>query len=202
MGDLPGARRALGLAHQIADSSAVVAYVALREDLLWLLDDAQQRRLLTLTPADMDGGRADWALALAQTYYRRGEPGKARAYADSAFESYVPLIPHALSDGDRAQFAGLQALALAYAGHTQQAVSKAEGAVKAATAAHGWQRDYIRFLLIRIHLIAGHPERALDLLEQLAGSSDSRVSPGFLRINGDFAPLRGNPRFERLANGS
>ena len=65
-------------AYQIADSTAVVAYVALREDLMWLLDDAEQRRLLRLTPADLDGGRADRALALAETYYRRGEgpPGR------------------------------------------------------------------------------------------------------------------------------
>jgi serine/threonine-protein kinase len=201
MGDRPGARQAFGLAHQIADSSAVVAYVALREDLLWLLDDAEQRRLLRLTPADLDGGRADWALALAQTYYRRGERAMARAYADSAFESYVPLIPQALSDGDRAQFAGLQALALAYAGRTQQAVSKGEAAVSAATTAPVWQRSYVGYLLVRIHLITGQPERALDLLERLVTSTGSRVSPGFLRINGDFGPLRGNPRFERLANG-
>jgi hypothetical protein len=173
-----------------------------REDLLWLLDDAEQRRLLTLTPADLDGGRADWALALAQTFYRRGDRGKARAYADSAFKSYVPLIPQSLSDGDRAQLTGLQALALAYAGHTLQAVSKGEAALSAATNAPAWQRNYIRYLLARVHLIAGQSDQALDRLEQLVESRSGKVSPGFLRINGDFALLRGNPRFERLVNGS
>ena len=202
MGDFAGARQAFGLAHQVADSSAVVAYVALREDLLWLLDDAEQRRLLTLTPADLDGGRADWALALAQTFYRRGDRGKARAYADSAFKSYVPLIPQSLSEGDRAQLTGLQALALAYAGRTRQAVSKGEAALTAATNAPAWQRNYIRYLLVRVHLIAGQSDQALDSLEQLVESRSSKVSPGFLRINDDFAPLRRNPRFERLVNGS
>jgi serine/threonine-protein kinase len=202
MGDFAGARQAFGLAHQVADSSAVVAYVALREDLLWLLDDAEQRRLLTLTPADLDGGRADWALALAQTFYRRGDRAKARAYADSAFKSYVPLIPQSLSHGDRAQLTGLQALALAYAGHTRQAVNKGEAALSAATSAPAWQRNYIRYLLVRVHLIAGQSDQALDRLEQLLESRSGKVSPGFLRINGDFAPLRGNARFERLVSGS
>ena len=202
MGDLSGAHQAFALAHRIADSTAVVAYVALREDLLWLLDDGEQRRLLTLTPADLDGGRADWALALAQTYYRRGDRARAGAYADTAFEAYVPLIPGALSDGDRAQLVALQALALAYAGHTPQAVSKAEAAVKAAAKAPVWQRGYIQFLLARIHLIGGQKERALDWLEQLIRSPTGKVSPGFLKVNGDFTPLRGNPRFERLVNGS
>ena len=202
MGDLGGARQALGLAYQVADSSAVVAYVALREDLLWLLDDAQQRRLLTLTPADLDGGRADWALALAQTFYRREDRGKARAYADSAYESYAALIPQSLNDGDRAQLSALQALALAYAGRTEQAVGKGESALKAATSAPAWQRNYIDYLLVRIHIIAGQHAQALDRLEQIVESRDGKVSAGFLRINGDFAPLRGNPRFERLVNAS
>jgi tetratricopeptide (TPR) repeat protein len=200
MGDLPGARRALASAYQVADSSAVVAYVALREDLMWLLDDTQQRRLLTLTPADLDGGRGDWALALAETYYRRGERAKARAYGDSAFAAYVPLIPHALSEGDRAQFTALQALALACGGDTRAAVAKGESALKAAETAHSGQSGYIQSLLIRVLIMGGQRERALDLLEPLVRERGSRISPGFLRINGDYAPLRGNPRFERLAS--
>jgi len=46
------------------------------------------------------------------------------------------------------------------------------------------------------------PDSALDLLEQLVNLPTGKVSRGFLRINSDFAPLRGNPRFERLVNGS
>jgi len=202
MGDLPGAQRALASAYQVADSGAVVGYVALREDLLWLLDDTQQRRLLTLTPADLDGGRADWALALAETYYRRGDRTKARAYGDSAVAAYVPLIPHALSDGDRAQFIGLQALALACGGDTRTAIAKGEAALNRATTVPPWQQAYVQSLLVRVLIIAGQHERALDLLEPLVRSRTSRISPGYLRINGDYDPLRGNPRFERLASGS
>jgi tetratricopeptide (TPR) repeat protein len=163
MGDLSRARQALVRAYRVADTNAVVAYVALREGLMWLLDDDQQRRLLTLTPADLDGGRGDWALALAETYYRRGDRAKVKAYADTAFDSYAPLLNHALSGG---------------------------------------QRYYIQILLARIYVMGGQFEKALDLLEDLTKVTRSGVTPGYLAINPDFAPLHGNPRFERLARGS
>jgi hypothetical protein len=41
-------------------------------------------------------------------------------------------------------------------------------------------------------------EKALDHLESVPGY----LSPGWLKIEPTFAPLRGNPRFERLVNGS
>jgi tetratricopeptide (TPR) repeat protein len=181
-----------------------VAYVALRENLLWLLDDAQQRLVLTLTPADLDGGRADWALALAQTYWRRGDRRKARAYADTARVAYDPLIQDSSNKGDRAQLVGLQALALAYLGRPQEAVEKGDEAVNAAKLAPApvWQRSYIQYLLVRIHLLAEQPEQALDQLEPLLKASESKVTPGALRIDPTFDPLRGNPRFERLVRGT
>jgi tetratricopeptide (TPR) repeat protein len=202
MGDLSRARQALVRAYGVADTNAVIAYVALREDLMWLLDDEQQRRLLTLTPADLDGGRGDWALALAETYYRRGDRAKAKAYADTAFDSYVPLINQALSEGDRAQFAALQGLALACGGRYQEAAEKGRGAVRAAARVGRGQRQYIQSLLARIYVMGGQSENALDLLQELTMSPGSRVTPGYLTINPDFGPLHGNPRFERLARGS
>jgi TolB-like protein len=202
-GDLAGARQALALAHQVADSSTVVAYVALREGLLWLLDDAQQRLLLTLTPAALDSGRADWALALAETYWMRGDQRRARTYADTARVAYSPLIRDILNPSDRAQLIALQALSLAYLGRTQEAVRRGDEALSAAklAAAPTWQRSYVQFLLARIHLLAEQPEEALDQLEPLLKTSGSRVSPGLLRIDPTFDPLHGNPRFERLVNG-
>ena len=202
-GDLAGARKALALAHEVTDSTTVVAYVALREDLLWLLNDAQQRLVLTLTPADLDGGRADWALALAETYGRRGDRRKARAYADTARVEYGPLIQNMSNKADRAQLAGLQALALAYLGKAQEGVEKGNEALNAAklAAAPIGQRSYIQFLLARIYLLAEQPEKALDQLDQLLKTPGSRVSLGLLKIDPTFDPLRGNPRFERLVNG-
>ena len=195
-GDLAAARKTLELAHQVLDSTTVVAYVAIREDLLWLLDDGQQRLLLSLTAAALDGGRADWALALAETYWRRGDRRTARAYADTARAEYGPLIREMLNATARAQVIALQALALAYVGRGPEAVRQGNAALEAAAGTSS-EHFYIRFLLARIQLLGGEPERAVDHLEQLL-KTPFYVTPGWLKIDPTFDALRGNPRFQGL----
>jgi hypothetical protein len=51
------------------------------------------------------------------------------------------------------------------------------------------------------YLVVGEPERALDHLEPLL-KGPYYPSPGWLKIDRNFARLRGNPRFERLLAGS
>jgi hypothetical protein len=61
-------------------------------------------------------------------------------------------------------------------------------------------RGDFKHLLARIYLLVGEREKALDVLEPLL--QRHYLSPGWLKINPTFDPLRGNPRFERLVNGS
>src|SRR2546422_7673607 len=56
---------------------------------------------------------------------------------------------------------------------------------------------YLHHQLARIYVLAGEPEKALDQLERLL-KIPYYLSPGWLRIDPNFASLRGNPRFERL----
>lgn len=53
---------------------------------------------------------------------------------------------------------------------------------------------------MRIYLLGGEPEKALDQLEPLL-TMPYYLSPGWLRIDPTFAPLKGNPHFERLVAG-
>jgi hypothetical protein len=46
----------------------------------------------------------------------------------------------------------------------------------------------------------GEPEKAVDRLEPLL-EIPYVLSPGYLRIDPAFAPLRGHPRFQRLVAG-
>ena len=60
---------------------------------------------------------------------------------------------------------------------------------------------YGQHQLARIYLMTGEPEQALDQLEPLL-KIPYLLSPGWLRIDPSFAPLKGNPRFERMIAGN
>jgi hypothetical protein len=60
---------------------------------------------------------------------------------------------------------------------------------------------YIQLQLVRIYMLTGETEKALDRLEPLL-RVPFYLSPGWLRLDPTFQPLRGNPRFQRLLGGS
>jgi hypothetical protein len=59
---------------------------------------------------------------------------------------------------------------------------------------------YLQHQLARIYILVAEPEKALDQLEPLL-KIPYYLSPGWLKIDPTFAPLRGNARFERLVAG-
>ena len=85
--------------------------------------------------------------------------------------------------------------ALAILGREEEAVREGERAAKLAPT-DGSALKY----LASIHARLGHPEPAIDALEKLL-KVPYRITPGWLRVDPFFDPLRGNPRFEKLAAG-
>jgi hypothetical protein len=56
---------------------------------------------------------------------------------------------------------------------------------------------YNQHQLVRIYIVLGEQEKALDALEPLL-NIPYYLSPGWLAVDPNFALLKGNPRFEKL----
>jgi TolB-like protein/tetratricopeptide (TPR) repeat protein len=191
-GDLAGARSLLAAAPKEIEPAALAAYVATYADLDWVLDDSQRDLLVPRTPADFDNDRGNWAFVLAQAWARRGERAKVREYAEAARRVTAEQLERGSANFQNRIFLGL---ALALLGRNTEAVQEGERAVALQPRA-----TYLRHQLVRIHTLTGDHQRALDLLEPLLREPYD-LTPGWLRIDPNFDPLRGNPRFERLVAG-
>ena len=198
-GDLPGAQAVVRDAPKEIEPGVLVSYLGTYWDLAWMLDEEQRRHLVRLPVAAFDDNRANWGVVLAQTYALMGDRARSRACADSgriAFEEQLQATP------DDAQLHLLHALALAYSGRTAEAIAEGEkGLALLPIAKDAYSGAYNQHLLARIYVLVGKPDKALDLLEPLL-KIPYYVSSGWLKIDPNFAPLRGNPRFQRLANAS
>jgi TolB-like protein/Tfp pilus assembly protein PilF len=198
-GDLAAAQAVLRAAPKEVDPTALVAYVATYDDLVWVLDQAQQQLLLRLTPSAFGDDRGTWSIVLAQTYALQGKTEMARAYADSArlvFEQDLHATP------ENAYRHVVLGLALAYLGHKAAAIQEGQrGVALRPVSRDALVAPYLQHQLVRIYLLVGEPDKALDQLEPLL-KIPYYLSPGWLKIDPNFDPLRGNPRFERLVNGT
>ena len=198
-GDLTGARAVIRTALTTFEPAALIASLAYYWDLYWALDDAQQQQLLALPPSDFDDDRAAWALVRAETEHLRGHPAEARVYADTARLAFQEQLRAAPQDPQRHAYRGL---ALAYLGRKAEAIQEGErGVALMPISRDAYLGAYVQHQLVRIYLLVGEPEKALDQLEPLL-RMPFYLSPGWLRIDPTFAPLKGNPRFERLVNGT
>jgi tetratricopeptide (TPR) repeat protein len=198
-GDLPSARAIINAAPKEVDSTALVAFVANYTDLGWVLDEAHQRLLLRLAPSAFDGSRSIWGIVRAQAYALRGNAATARVYADSARLAFEDQLTTDPKDDQLHVFLGL---AFAYLGLKEAAIREGQrGVALRPISSDALTGPYVEHQLARIYILVGEPEKALERLEHLL-KIPYYLSPGWLKIDPNFDPLRGNPRFERLVRGT
>jgi serine/threonine-protein kinase len=195
-GDLAGARALLRSPPPQLDPTIVAATMAQFWELYWALDDSQQRLVLRLSPGSFGDSRQGWGLALAGTYWLRGDQARARAYADSARAA----LEGDLAKQDDAQLHVLLGVALAYLGRRAEAVREGERAVgMAPISKDAFIGTYLQHQLARIYIVVGEPDKAIDQLGPLL-EVPYFLSPAWLKIDPTFDPLRSNPRFQQLVN--
>ena len=176
-----------------------MAYVATNWDLVWVLDEEQQELLLRLTPSAFDDDQGIWGLCLAQAYGLKGDAASAHTYAEEARKAVEEQLHATPNDDLRHVFLGF---ALAYLGRKEDAIREGErGVALLPVTKDAVIGPYNQHQLARIYMLVGEPEKALDQLEPLL-KIPYYLSPGWLKIDPNFDPLRKNPRFQRLVAGA
>jgi serine/threonine protein kinase/tetratricopeptide (TPR) repeat protein len=175
----------------------LAAYVATYWDLYWVLDGAQQSLLFEARP-EAFGDSAYRDFVLAEVHALRGEKEKARPHAEAARRAFETQLA---TESDDSELHALLGVMLAYLGRRDEAILHGQRALALLPPSKdAYYGPYRQHQLVRIYLLVGEREKALDLLEPLL-RMPYHVSSAWLRIDPTFASLRGEPRFERLAQG-
>jgi tetratricopeptide (TPR) repeat protein len=194
-GDLAAARAVPRTMSPPNDPAEVAAYFATYYDLYWVLDDADQRRVLALDSTAFDNDRSGWATVMMEVWDLRGDHAKARAYADTAYRETLAQIRAAPKDPQRPLIAGVQ---LAILGRKSEAIASGlRGLALSPMDRDHWFGPYYQQLMARIYVLTGEPDKAVDLLESIL-KVPYYLTPAWLRIDPTWAPLKDNPRFQRL----
>jgi tetratricopeptide (TPR) repeat protein len=119
-------------------------------------------------------------------------------YAEEARKAYEEQLRAAPNDAGRHAGFGL---ALAYLGRKEETIREGDrGVALDPVSKNARDGPYDQHQLVRIYILVGEAEKALDPLEPLS-KIPYWLSPGLLKIDPNFDPLRKNPRFQKLVAG-
>ena len=198
LGNLAGAQRVLASDRERVPVE-LATYASVVWDLGWMLDSASQQLVLAEDSTAFDGDIANMAVVRMQLYDWQGNQAQARHWAEIAHRQFLLQMREVPDDAQRPLLNGL---ALAVLGQKQDALASVQ---------HGLDLDrkrpdaytspYFESIAMRTWLKLGETDKALDMLESLM-AKPFYMTPAWLRIDPMFKPLKGNPRFEKLATSS
>ncbi|MBS1213858.1 MAG: serine/threonine protein kinase [Proteobacteria bacterium] len=196
-GNLKAAREWMARQREVPLPDLVLNF-GLYWDLMWVFNEAQRKMFLGLPAEAFGGNRATRALAFAQTYALVPDAGQVRRNSEEAERVFVRQLADSPED---AQLHVIRGLALAYLGRRDEAIREGEiGMELLPISRDAYTAAYNLHQVVRIYILSGKKEKALDRLEELL-HIPYYLSPGWISIDPNFAPLRGHPRFERLLAG-
>jgi TolB-like protein len=194
-GNLAGARDVIATALQHTSATALVVRFATFQEMMWVLPDDLRAQVVNLQPANFDNDRGMWALKVGATYRLMGDAAKAKSHGEIAANEYARSVKRYPDDAQQMELFGR---ALALTDRKADAVQAGERSLAMReTTVDAVSGPYYKYQIARICIQAGRYDRALDLIEPLL-STPGDITAGWLRIDPIFAPLRGNPRFDRL----
>jgi serine/threonine-protein kinase len=195
-GKLDDARAVIRSGESRMPRDELLAFVASYWDLAWLLDDAQQARVLELAPDAFYGDTTWYHLTRAGILLRRGDSAGGRAAAGAALR----IMEAEAGQGDDADLHSRLALAYAALGRADDAVRNAERSLTLLPIA----RDALvgTLLVYRLACVqtqAGRHAEAVGTLRTLL-TLPFYASPSWLRIDPNFEKLRASPEFMRMVS--
>ena len=197
LGDMPGAKQTITdvLAH--VDSLTLGIRLAYYQEMMWILDKSILKKVAAAKPMDFYKDPAMGSLKIGRTLLLLGDSAGGRVWGDTALHYIGPQIKE---NPDDAQLAEVRGRVNALAGNRAEAIADAERSLALretkTDAAFG---PYYKFQVARIMIQAGEYDRAIDLLEPLLTAPAGMLTPAWLRLDPNFAPLRSNPRFRKMA---
>jgi eukaryotic-like serine/threonine-protein kinase len=195
-GDIEAARAAIRNGYSSIPPAVLDVYLAIYHDNGWLLDDEAQRRVLAAPLEAFDGDAAIQAIVQAQIYRARGDTTRSRAAAEQGLKA---TLSHLRQNPDDPQQKVMRAFSAGLAGRNEQARAWVEEAehIIATTEISTSNRSYFRDVCARTRVLIGDYDQALALLETIL-AQPGLLTPGHLRNDPIWTPLRGMPRFQRL----
>ncbi len=198
-GDLTGARAVVQKPPAALPLTRFVSYIATYNEMYWLFSDEQRRLLIRLPPSEFDDDRGSWGLSIAGVATLLGDREMARTYGDSARIALEEQLRTAPDDG---QLHLLYGVALAYVGRKADAIREGQrGVALRPVSADALNGPYMQHQLARIYTMVGEPDKAIDILETLL-EIPYVLTPAWLKADPTWDPLRGNPRFRKLVEGT
>jgi tetratricopeptide (TPR) repeat protein len=195
-GRLEDARAAIRAGETRMPRDELLAFVATYWDLAWLLDEAQQARVLELTPDAFYGDTTWLQLTRAGIHFRLGDSARGRAAAERALRNLAAQAGH---EGE-ADLHSRLGLVYATLGRADEAVRAAERSVALLPIAKdALVGTLLVYRLACVQAQVGRRDDAVATLRTLL-TLPFYASPAWLRIDPNFEKLRSHPDFRRMVS--